>query len=395
MTAFLNFLEKILTWFFSLAFGALIIYGGLRYSHYREDEANPWVQAQKKNTAEAYLEFLRGCQSCPQQQAAKKQLDELQRVTGLLSRLGQEHLPARAGITLPVFSPDGKVILATGGRGPDFWDAETGRRDSHGDKTFTSRGGRDQVDALDFARDGRRIGAGMAGREGGRLMVWVLTTEALIAEHEVEGFDVKTVLFSPDSVWLGWRGEGPVGLWNPVSGKFLRSTHAGVTSIGFHNAPNGRTYFITAAGRELSTWEMTSMELVKEQRIDSDRPLLGISRDGRVIAYSDGKVLEIWDTVTAKALASLRDLQGDITAFCRDTATGRIVVGTQAGFLYLWDPLVSPLPQGHVAAHEGPIDAVSCGAEARAVSTGWDGAKVWNLEKLKVRPPETGPRRHR
>lgn len=393
MNAFLNLIEKILTWFFSLAFGALILYSGIRYHHYLEDEANPWLQAQKKNTAEAYLTFLRECQNCPQKEAAKKLLDDLQRVNGLMSRLSQDHLPERAGIALPVFSPDGRVILATGGRGPDFWDAETGRRDSHGDKTFTVRGRRPQVDALDFAPGAHRIGAGTAGREGGRLLVWDLMSEALIAEQEVEGFDVKSVLFSPDGILLGWRGDGPVGLWNPVNGRFLRSTQAGVASIGFLTAKDGRTYFITAAGRELLTWEMTSMELLKEQKIDSDRPLLGISRDGRVIAYSDGRVLELWDTATTKALATLRDLEGEITAFCRVTASGRIAVGTQAGLLYLWDPLNSPVPMAQVAAHQGPVDTLACGAESRVVSLGWDGARVWDLEKLRSQPAEIRNRR--
>lgn len=384
MKTFLDYLEKALTWFFSLAFGALIIYAGLRYSHYLEEESDPWLQAQKHNTPEAYLSFLSGCKVCLQREAAKKRLDELQRVQGLISRLSAQHLPERASVTLPVFSPDGKVVLASWGKGPDFWDAETGRRDSHGDKTFTSRGGRRAVDALDFAPNGRRIGAGMGGTERGHLLAWDLTTEALIAEHDVEGFDVKAVLFSPDSAWLGWRGEGPVGLWNPVSNRFLRSTHADVGSIAFRTGEDGRTYFLSAAGRNIATWEMTSMELRKEQRIDSDRPLLGFSRDGRVIAYTDGRVLEIWDVGTTKQLATLRDLKGKITAFCRDAGPGRIVVSTDMGLLYLWDPLTSPLPLAHVAAHEGPVEVLACGAEARVVSIGWDGARVWDLEKMRA-----------
>ena len=65
MNAFLDFLEKLLTWFFSLAFGALLIYGGLRYRHYLEIESDPWLQTRKINTPAAYLEFLRGCKTCP------------------------------------------------------------------------------------------------------------------------------------------------------------------------------------------------------------------------------------------------------------------------------------------------------------------------------------------
>ncbi len=381
MKAFLDLLEKVLTWFFSLVFGALLIYLGLRWNNHRLDESDPWVQAHKKNTVEAYVEYLRTCQSCPHKAAAQKALDALHRGNGLIARLSDAHLPDLASINLPVFSPDARLILALGGRTPDVWDAETGKRDSHGSKTFSRRGKAVAVDALDFAPDGRRVGAGLAGDEGGRLMMWDLSTEALIGEHEVEGFDVKAVQFSPDGAWLGWRGDGPVGVWNPVSNRFLRGTHAEVGSIAFITT-NGRVYLVSVAGRGLITWEPTSMEIVSEQTLESDRPLLGLSHDGEVIAYTDGRVLELWDTRSASLKASLRDLDGEITAFCRETATGNIVVGTRSGLVYLWDPR-QVLPVGALSAHEGPVDALACGTGSRVVSIGWDGAKVWDLEKLK------------
>jgi hypothetical protein len=46
-----------------------------------------------------------------------------------------------------------------------------------------------------------------------------------------------------------------------------------------------------------------------------------------------------------------------------------------------------------VAAHEGPVETLACGAEGRAVSIGWDGAKVWNLEKIKGQPMNDRPRK--
>jgi WD40 repeat protein len=384
MSAFLDWLEKVLTWFFALAFGALLIYAGLRYKSHLDEESDPWLQAKKMNTANAYLAFLRQCHSCPQQADAYKALDELQRVDGLLSRLNTSHLPERASLAHPVFSPDGKLILATGGAAPDLWDAETGKRDSHGRKTCATCRGRRQIDALDFGPDGRRIGAGMPGREGGLMALWDMTSEVLIAEKEVEGADVKGVQFSPDGVWLGWHADGPVGLWNPVNGRFMRSVHPEVTSIAFvKDAKTGRPYFMSAAGKSIMVWEPTSMELIREAQLDSDRRLLGFSRDGKVLGYSDGRVLEIWDTDTFRPIASVRDLIGNITAFCRDTPSGRIVVGTQEGMIYLWDPLKSPIPRSQVAGHEGPIESLACGAEGYAVSISWDGGKVWKLDKLR------------
>jgi WD40 repeat protein len=300
----------------------------------------------------------------------------------LLARLSRAHLAGRAGITLPVFSPDAEVVLANGGSGPDFWDAESGRRHSFGEKTFTKSHGL-KVNALDFASDGHRIGVGMPGtHEGGRLLVWDLTSEALIGSHEVEEYDVKAVQFSPDGRWLGWLGDGPVGIWDPVGGLFLRMTHTGATSLAFRKSGQKPVQFLTAGGRDLWIWEPSNMELLKELRFDSDRPLLGLSRDGRVIAFTDGQVLDLWDTETGQMTASLRDLKGNIVSFCSEAATGRIVVGTEAGMIYLWDPAASPLPRAQVAAHEGPVEALACGHEGRVVSAGWDSARVWSLEKL-------------
>ena len=53
MESFLNSLEKFLTWFFALAFGALLIYGGLRYRSHVEEESDLLLQAKKQNTPEA------------------------------------------------------------------------------------------------------------------------------------------------------------------------------------------------------------------------------------------------------------------------------------------------------------------------------------------------------
>ena len=392
MAAFLNLLEKVLTWFFSLAFAAILIYGYMRWSHHREVEADPWYQAQKKNTLEAYQTFLRQCLSCPQEEAARTALAALQREDGLMSQLARDHLPELGAISLPAFSLDGKRILATGGRGPDFWDAETGHRDSFGDKTFAKEGGHLRVDALDYAPNSRRIGTGLSGVEGGRLMMWDLTTEAMVGSHVVDGYDVKAVLFSSDSNWLGWRGDGPVGVWNVQSGKFFRGNHEGVQSIAFLDAGGGELFFLTSGGRDLWVWEASTLTLIRESRIDSDRPLLGLSHDGHIVVYTDGRVLEAYETATATQVATLRDLEGDILSFCRDSDTGYLAIGTRSGFLYLWDPKGSPLPIGRIAAHAGPIEVLACGGQHRAVSVGWDGAKVWSLEKIAAGKSSDNPK---
>lgn len=390
METFLNVLEKTLIWFFSLAFGIVLIYGAVRYNHRQAHESDPWVAAQKQHSIEGYLNFLKQCRGCPMQAKARTALDELQRPAGMVSRLGTEHLPERASITQAVFSPDAEAVLALGGRGPDFWESMTGRRSSFGEKSFA---GGVRATALDYAPDGHRIGVGVPGvKGGGRLMVWDLTSESLIATHEVEASEVRAVMFSPDGRWLGWSGDGPVGMWDPVGGLFLRMTHEGATSIAFRRGNENSAVFLTAGGRELWVWDPATMERLKEQHLDSDYPLLGLSRDGRVIAFTDGAVLDLWDTETTKPLASLRDLEGRIVSFCRETTSGRIVIGTDTGMIHVWNPAGSALPIGRVAAHQGPVEALACGSLGRVVSSGWDGAKVWDLAVIAMgTTPEKSP----
>lgn len=382
MKAFLDSLEKALTWFFSIAFIVIVVYGVMRYSHQRERATDPWLIAQKADTTEAYASFLRQCQGCPHEKDARRAMDDLQQGQGLISRLSKEHLSGLASITLPSFSSDGHLILATSGKGPEFWDSETGNRSSFTEDLFTGDKGRVQVDTLAIAPDGHRVGAGTGGDEGGRLYMWEISGEAKVAEQAVDGYDVKTVIFSTDNNWLGWRGDGPVGLWNPANQKFLRGNHDGVKAIAFLEGKDGATYLLTANDRELWVWDTENLALIRQGGVGSERPLLGLSQDGKIVAHTNGRVLEAWDTESRELLGELRDLDGTIVKFCREVENGYLVVGTDTGFVYLWNPQGAKLPMAHVAAHNGPIEDLACGIEGRLVTIGWDGAKVWSLERL-------------
>lgn len=383
MNAFLNLLEKILTWFFVVAFAVILSYGFMRYSNQNKVATDPWVRAQKKATIGGYIDFLRECEhGCSQKLAAEKSLDDLQRPIGLMSRLSRVHLADRDGISHPVLSSDGKSIMALGGFSAGFWDAETGNRDSRADSLLKGLSGL-SLSSVDIAPDGRRVAAGALGSQNGLLLSWELNSNAHIASQEVEGYDVKFVQYSTDGIWLGWLGAGPVGVWNPATGVFLRSTHAGAKSLAFRAVEGGPVEFITASEKEFMVWDPVTMDAKAKVRVDSDRPLLGLSRDGRLIAFTDGRVLEVWDTLSAKMLASLRDLNGDVVSFCREPASGNVVVGTQAGLMYLWSPEKSVVPSASIEAHEGPIENLYCSGAGFVVSTSWDSAKVWSLERFK------------
>jgi hypothetical protein len=127
MNAFLAFLEKLLIGIFALG---IVIIGALGLWHYRGgkyDEGDPWRHVKKKNSIEAYLGYLRECQSCPREAEAEAALDLAQKSLGLISRLDRSDFPDRASIGIPVLAPNSQTVLATAGEVPDFWDAESGK----------------------------------------------------------------------------------------------------------------------------------------------------------------------------------------------------------------------------------------------------------------------------
>ncbi|MGZ8216343.1 WD40 repeat domain-containing protein [Methylomagnum sp.] len=383
MNAFLAFLEKALIVIFVVAFGTLAIFALVRYNSGRFEEGDPWRHVKRQNTIEAYLGYLRECQSCARQDEAENALDQAQRSHGLVTRLSTAHLPERASITDPVFAPEGQTVLAAGGGRPEFWNVDDGRHLTHMDQSFAVRSGR-PVETLDYRPDGKLIAAGIGGGEGGHLLVWNEREGVLVADQFIEGYDVQFVEFSPQGDALGWLAQGPVGIWEPATGKFLRATHEGAGAMAFFRE-NNRLWLLTASGKDVWFWDPTTMELGRQIHFNTDRYLLGLSRDGRLAAYSEGQTLELWDVRTEFLVATLADHDGDVLSFCREPKKGWLVVGTKTGTLYLWNPTSATL-LARVPAHEGPVEQVACSAEGQAVSISWDSAKVWNLEKMSKSP---------
>ena len=218
---------------------------------------------------------------------------------------------------------------------------------------------------------------------GGHLTVWDEKKGERLADYAFEGYDIKAVAFVPKKALVAWMANGPVGLWEPSTGRLMRATHEGVSSLAFLQGERNSLSLLSAAGREVWFWNPKSMEVLKKMALKTEKSLLGLSHDGTLIFFHEGPVVEVWNTLTGKLVATLLGHGEDITAFCLEPKKRRIVLGSRSGGLSLWDISLAK-EMGNIIAHRGAVEQLACSIHGKAASIGWESAKIWDLEKLSV-----------
>jgi WD40 repeat protein/transcriptional regulator with XRE-family HTH domain len=138
-------------------------------------------------------------------------------------------------VTSVVFSPDGKIIAATGGI-PEaaktiFWDAFTGK------ELFSATGHTDIIGQIVFSPDGSRLAT--ASRDGSAKVWDAISGEALVTLLGHDG-TVFSVAFSPDGKTIATASADKTAkLWDPLTGRELLTLDApdGLTNVAF--SPDG------------------------------------------------------------------------------------------------------------------------------------------------------------
>ncbi len=384
MNAFLSLLQKLLLGGFLLMVVSLVATGIVRRLLPENGHAveMSWHRVKNENTVEAYLDYLRECPACADARQAAEALDKLQRPSGLIARLDREHVSTREELVATTFSPDGNTLAAAGTDRLHFWDAATGHPQQPVSREAFELLKERRIASLRYSLGGKRIAAGTANKGGGNLMIWDAETGKLIADHALEGYDIKTVAFAPKNVGLGWLADGPLGIWQPENGKLMRATHEGATALSFMRDESDTLRLITASGREVWLWDPATLEPLQKSELKTEKDLLGLSRDGKFILYQDRHGLEVWNPVSGTLLATLDPMEGKVSAFCRDPRKGWLVLGTTSGMLYLWD--LSPVQRlGEVLAHRDSIEELVCSSKGRIASKGLDSTRIWDIDKMR------------
>jgi RNA polymerase sigma factor (sigma-70 family) len=307
-------------------------------------------------------------------------------------------LQERAGddVSLPVFSPDGKV-LAAGGFSPDehglpaalicLWDAETGA-----ELRRLADAGRRPVCHVAFSADGRTLTALGAWAGGGQvswdgtLARWDVESGRLIGEITVGPPAGMSARLAPGAkTVVAWphppadaRAAAP-RRWDAETGEELpplRGEAEAVAAVAF-SADAG---FVAAAGSDLALWDAGTGE--QRFRVHGCwARAVAFSPDGTRIATRqlDGAV-RLWDVAAGRELRRLPGRQEGVSSpppvFSPD---GKTLATESEGALCLWD-VETGRERFSADGHYGPVTAVAfCPGGRLVVSGGKDAAvRLWN-----------------
>ena len=190
------------------------------------------------------------------------------------------------------FSPDGKTF-ATGSRDKTawLWDINTGQH------LATFDGNIDAVRPVTFSPDGKTLATGSLS---GTIRLWNIDSGELrttLAEHTKS---ISDIAFSPDGNILASVSsqENNVELWNPLTGKHIRTlkTEIGISNLAF--SPDSRTLAVSRdADLRLLDIISGSRKATFTGHIERITSIV-FSPDGSTLASSALDELFLWDSDT-------------------------------------------------------------------------------------------------
>jgi WD40 repeat protein len=205
--------------------------------------------------------------------------------------------PQRADILSLAFRGDGKILVASGGWNGviTFWDVSTGQKI----KTISTH--QHAVHHVAFSPDDKTLASAGSdrstnrGRPYGSVKLWDPDTGKELRSMSVGLTSINALAFSPDGKILATGGDDKiVRLWNPETGK-LQNTLSGYTEgvmtlafrpDGLQLASGGGWGFGYHAVAGYKLWDLKTMSALSEPSSNYAVSALAYRPDGRVLAIA-------------------------------------------------------------------------------------------------------------
>lgn len=242
---------------------------------------------------------------------------------------GQRHL------SVPAFSPDGKLFAAGCMGGPDagnvlVWDAATGKI------AHKLPGTAGYLRAVSFAADGKRIAV---AAQSGVVSIYELGKAKPVAELQAGSQAVQQVALSPDGRFLAAGGSsGQIRLWDAVTltEKLTDSGHrADVRAVAL--SPDGRYVLTGGDDGTARLWKADGTELCRLAAYEQPVTAAAFGQDANgallAAAATKGDTVAVFEVPSGRPVRSLTGGEGG-GAFVRFLPGGAALacVGTGGGF---------------------------------------------------------------
>ncbi|WP_308406806.1 helix-turn-helix domain-containing protein [Streptomyces sp. AC555_RSS877] len=193
------------------------------------------------------------------------------------------------------------------------------------------------IDTAVFSPDGTRLV--VVGMDGS-VRIWHLPTGALHTAHTSHGQSVRAVTFTPDGRTLAVadiraRGE-QVTLIDTATGRTQRTINPGTRNpLSLVFSPDGHT-MATAGGSNgaVKMWDARTGRLQDSFGVSGAVTSLAFSSDGRTLAASSVRGVQLWDLATSQSRITLPARSHAAVAFSPDGRTLAIGTGSSVG---LWN----------------------------------------------------------
>ncbi len=304
-----------------------------------------------------------------------------------LARLGTVRWKHGFFVQALAYSPDGKMIAATGaGRAITLWDVATGKEM----RQFPNEG---QPPALAYSPDGKMLATSWSNV----CRLWDVGTGKELRQLKTgQAGYVYSIAFAPDSKTVATAcGDGTVTLWDAQTGaeQSQINTKQGDEVRTAVFSPDGRVLASGGKDGTIRLWDpRTSKELRRIEGNAEDIHSLRFSPDGKRLASSgsDGSI-RLWDPATGKLVRTLGEKLSEYWLPIAFSPDGTLLAsGQQDGTIQLWD-VASGAKKRHWRCGSSPIPAIAFSPDGQTLASGmvWQSdIRLWDVAtgREKTRP---------